>query len=156
MTIRVLGRHDVALFRETRLQGLATDPRSFGSSYEREVAFDDAIWAARIDRFAGRPGVVLADESPTGVASGVAGIGLSENPDVAVLWGMWVRPEDRRSGVAGELVLSALAWARDRAVDTVTLTVYSHNTGAIELYRSLGFVSESEAGSDDITMTIKV
>ncbi len=155
MTIRILGPNDVRLFREIRLAGLANDPRSFGSNHERESAFDDDAWATRLASFAGRPGVVFASEDPAG-ATGIAGIGLAEDPSLAMLWGMWVRPEARRSGVAGQLVLSSLAWARDRSVGTVTLTVYPHNTGAIELYRSLGFASENLPDSDDITMTKRI
>lgn len=40
-------------YKEWRLQSLQQEPQSFGSSYEREVAFPDDIWESRLNnRFA--------------------------------------------------------------------------------------------------------
>lgn len=43
--IRRVESTDSAVIREVRLRALATDPSSFGSTYEREAMFPDAIWA---------------------------------------------------------------------------------------------------------------
>jgi ribosomal protein S18 acetylase RimI-like enzyme len=53
----------------------------------------------------------------------------------------------RRRGIARELMLAALAEARQRGATWVILNVRPHNTGAILLYRELGFESvDTEMG----------
>ena len=51
-----------------------------------------------------------------------------------------VRPEDRRRGIGRALTLAAMQHARQRHTHETWLQVRADNLGAIELYRSLGFV----------------
>ena len=47
-----------------------------------------------------------------------------------------------RRGIASQLMSALEAWARDRHVTRLELTVISHNEAAIALYRKFGFKSE--------------
>jgi carbonic anhydrase len=57
---------------------------------------------------------------------------------------LWVRPAFRRGGVARELSEASMQAARDLGFTRMALDVVPQRTGAIALYRSLGF-TESPA-----------
>lgn len=60
----------------------------------------------------------------------------------AFIWGMYVAPSGRRSGIGRELVYQALARARGMpGVRQVNLGVNAANSAAIALYEGLGFVA---------------
>ncbi len=56
--------------------------------------------------------------------------------------GMAVVREWRGRGVGGALLVASIAWARDRGLHKLSLSVFAHNAAAIGLYRKLGFVDE--------------
>jgi ribosomal protein S18 acetylase RimI-like enzyme len=53
-----------------------------------------------------------------------------------VLWGMFVRPEARGSGLAAALVARVI---EEAGLEELRLTVVSTNTAAVRLYTRLGF-----------------
>jgi RimJ/RimL family protein N-acetyltransferase len=57
-------------------------------------------------------------------------------------FGMGVSAACRGSGVGTRLVGALLAWARQRGLRRIELTVFAHNAAAIRLYRRLGFAEE--------------
>jgi len=152
MGVRSLSVADLDLYRSLRLRALRTDPDAFGSSYEREVAFDDDTWRERLLGFAGRPGVILVDEAATDGdehtprVQGMTGIGQQEDPGDAAVWGMWVAPEARGSGSGNRLLDAALTWAADQGMGTMSLAVRRANGPAIALYRRFGFVEHDSIG----------
>ena len=60
-------------------------------------------------------------------------------PDSAVLESVAVTPAARRAGVGRALCEAVVAWCRDQGAAEVGLEVRRQSTGAIALYRSLGF-----------------
>jgi ribosomal protein S18 acetylase RimI-like enzyme len=56
--------------------------------------------------------------------------------------GIAVAASHRRLGIGAVLMGECLRWAREAGVEKILLSVYPHNTGAIALYRSFGFVEE--------------
>jgi RimJ/RimL family protein N-acetyltransferase len=56
--------------------------------------------------------------------------------------GMAVAREWRGRGVGAALLAAAIAWARERGLHKLSLSVFPHNTAAIALYRKFGFVEE--------------
>lgn len=139
-------RH-IEAFREIRLQALRTDPAAFGSTYEREVAFDHTAWRTRVASYTGRPGAVfLAESSPPGLSPaepakpliGVVGVGLPEADDASI-WGMWVALDGRRQGVAGALLDAAEQWAANAGAQTATLWVNRSNERAKGVYERRGY-----------------
>lgn len=126
-------------YRSIRLEALATDPLAFCSTHDREAAFDDATFVARMTGYDGRPGATFVD---IGVPpSGLLGVGMDESPGLATLWSMWVRPAARRSGIGRDLVDAALTWAVDSGATTAGLWVVASHRGAIDLYESCGFTA---------------
>ena len=72
---------------------------------------------------------------------GVAGFLVPEGPKLrhkGVLWGMYVRPQARRSGVAAPLLARVLDHARG-AVEEVQLAAVASNAAAVRLYEAAGF-----------------
>jgi RimJ/RimL family protein N-acetyltransferase len=63
--------------------------------------------------------------------------GPKENPK-ALLWGMYVRPAARNSGLGRLLVEAVVSHASGR-VELLQLTVVTENLAARRLYESLGF-----------------
>jgi hypothetical protein len=47
LLVRRIRSDEWRLLKDVRLRALADSPESFGSSFEREVAFEDAIWMSR-------------------------------------------------------------------------------------------------------------
>ena len=72
-------------------------------------------------------------------AVGIAMLGLRDH--AAWVGGMGVVPGERRTGLGRRLMESVIGEARERGCHTVQLEVLEQNTGAIELYRGLGFRS---------------
>jgi ribosomal protein S18 acetylase RimI-like enzyme len=139
ITIERISRENVQLFKLVRLNALSESPSAFGSTYAREVAFTDAEWLARLERWNGEKGIgFLAMDG--GKSCGIAGALLDlEDPTRAQLVSMWTAPTHRRHGVGQLLVDAVIDWAKSREIKTLTLMVVSTNGAAIRFYEKLGF-----------------
>lgn len=135
-TIRPLRGDEAALYRDVRLEGLRLHPCSFGAAFEQESLEPLPFFAARVAGagvFGGfRDGELL------GVAGFMREAGL-KRAHKAHLWGMYVRPVARGTGLARMIVEAVLDHARGR-VELVQLSVTEGNVVARRLYESLGFV----------------
>jgi ribosomal protein S18 acetylase RimI-like enzyme len=136
MTIVRLTSNDVERFRTVRLEGLRNDPDGFRYEVMEDEAIGAAAWAARLDRdhvvAAEQDGVILG----VGGFSRVAGQKLEHK---ALIWGMYVRPEARGTGVADAIMRALIEHARGR-VRQLQLTVMSNNGRARAFYERHGFV----------------
>ncbi len=135
--IRRLGPPDATAFRVLRLEALQQHPDAFGSSWQEEDAQPIDWFQARL---AGR---VVLGGFVQGVLVGVAGLYVPEGGKErhkAVLWGMYVRPVARGTGLAAALVAEAVARARGMA-EEMRLTVVAGNAAALRLYVAAGFVA---------------
>ena len=118
-----------------RLHALKEAPYAFGSTYEREVEFDDATWRRRVvDR-------VRFIAEVDGVVAGTASGGDGEVNGAAAMTAMWVDPRYRRLGVGELLVKTVLEWAKRMGYGQIFLWVTDVNTGAEHLYARHGFAS---------------
>jgi RimJ/RimL family protein N-acetyltransferase len=134
--IRQLTPADAALYRGIRLAGLKQSPEAFGSTFEAEASkplawFFDRLTSSQI-LGASRGGEIL----------GVAGFAVRQEQKEAhkgLLWGMYVRPEARGTGVSRWLVEAVIDFAR-RRVELIQLSVVMGNEPARRLYARLGFV----------------
>lgn len=133
---RLLRPTDALLYRAIRLEALATHPEAFGSTFEREREKPLAWFEERLaisDVF----GAFMSDE-----LVGIAGFHREEGAKTAhkaVLWGMYVRPQARKSGTGRRLVDAVAAHAATR-VEQLLLAVVSENEAAVRLYAAAGFV----------------
>jgi RimJ/RimL family protein N-acetyltransferase len=134
--VRPLDPADAVLYREIRLEGLATSPDAFGSTFDREAAEDLAFFAGRLTSS------TVFGGFGNGVLLGIAGFWPNDGPKErhkAALVGLYVRPAARGSGLARRLVDAVLDHARGR-VEIVHLTVTAGNEPARRLYVRAGFV----------------
>jgi ribosomal protein S18 acetylase RimI-like enzyme len=158
--LRRLGRDDWVAWRALRLEALRTHPECFGAAWEAESRQPAAWFAERLDSnhvIGGWRADVLA---------GVAGVQFpasAKQRHKATLWGMYVRPEARRLGLATALVEAAVAAARGR-VEEVRLAVVATNAAALALYRAAGFrayatdpraLKVGDAYYDDVLMVLR-
>jgi GNAT superfamily N-acetyltransferase len=142
ITIRQAGEDDWNAIREIRLRALQTDPKVFGSTYEREADFDEAMWRSRTQTSA----VFLAfdDEDAVGIVMGYA----DEESDEAVweLVSMWVAPEARSQGIAPQLIQAVVDSARADNAEIVELWYSGGNDRAASVYERFGFVLTGDSG----------
>ena len=110
ITVRPLGEEDWQQYRDTRLTALRESPEAFAATLDEEEAFDEDFWRLRMTR----SDRLLAerDGGPLGIVS-VGRVRATSNPTTSELFGLWVSPEARGSGVATELVRAGAVLARD-------------------------------------------
>ncbi|WP_018349802.1 GNAT family N-acetyltransferase [Longispora albida] len=128
--IAFLDTYDNALTRPDEQWRDRTARAAAGETMTQCVAVDeDGTWAGVVTAFVERAG----DEETFGDTPKV---------DQAHIVGVYVRPDHRGTGLAGELFAAALAWAFGLAeprVEQVRLFVHEHNTRAQGLYAKMGF-----------------
>lgn len=137
ITIRRLeGDADAALYRDIRLESLKVAPDAFLADYESEAALP-------LDQFASRiAGSVALGAFRGDELLGLAGYYVERHPRMAhkgMLWGVYVRPAARGTGLARRLVEAVLDHAAGH-VEALNLVVERGNTPARRLYTALGFV----------------
>ncbi|WP_344808571.1 GNAT family N-acetyltransferase [Microlunatus ginsengisoli] len=128
-----VGPDDWELFRRVRLAALAQAPEAFGSRYEDWVHAGPERWQARLTDVPLNL-VLFLDGEPIGLVSGTA-----PRDGAVELISLWVAPEARGLGVAGEAVRRVRAWAGESGARRVELMVKIDNTAARGLYDRLGF-----------------
>jgi len=139
LIIRALQPRDAQEWRRLRLEALQTCPTAFSSSYEDARQQDLAAFAAHIPR-TGKPSILLGAFDGKALCGSV-GVHVSANPTLShrgEIWGVYVAPAFRGTGVATALMHAAIAHARTH-VALVQLSVGTDNHAARSLYRSLGF-----------------
>src|SRR5258706_13929136 len=124
LKVRRLEMHDVTSYCDLRLEGLKSHPEAFGASWEDEYAKPAPWWAKRLETSTVFGGWI--DDSPL---LGVAGFHRNDSAKLrhkGVLWGMYVRPGARGSGLAASLWHRVIAHART-LVEEISLTVGASN-----------------------------
>jgi RimJ/RimL family protein N-acetyltransferase len=133
--IRLLTPADAALYRDIRLEGLKQHPEAFSSTFDRESEMPHSWFEERITR--GNVFGAFAADELLGVAGFWPQDGTKESHKAA-LWGMYVRPAARNSGLGRRLVEAVLDQASGR-VEQLFLSVVSDNEAAHRLYKKMGF-----------------
>ncbi|NLS15942.1 N-acetyltransferase [Rhizobium sp. P40RR-XXII] len=134
--IRRLQRDDASIFRDIRLEGLAHHPEAFGASHEQELEYSPAQIGDILEG-----NTVIGGFEDDGALAGVIAIARSKGTKmrhIASIWGMYVRPKGRGTGLSRLLMAAALEEARADC-RSVRLSVVSSNAPAIRLYESFGF-----------------
>jgi ribosomal protein S18 acetylase RimI-like enzyme len=135
--IRPLRVDEPALYRDIRLEALRLHPASFSAAFEQEAAQPLSFFAQRLSAnmvFAG-----FREQEIFGIAGFMPEAGM-KRAHKGHIWGMYVRPAARGTGLARQLVEAVLEYTQDR-VELVQLSVIAGNAPAQRLYASLGFVA---------------
>jgi GNAT superfamily N-acetyltransferase len=159
ITVRVLAEDDWERYRDVRLAALEDSPQAFVATLADEQAYDEDFWRLRMRRSRR----LLAEVD--GQAGGVASVGdLEGYPAVAELFGLWVAPAARGTGVATQLVQAGADTARRSGRSHLAYWVGSDNGRAVAIASGYGFrptdsrrpmrvVSEDD-GDEEVAMVL--
>jgi RimJ/RimL family protein N-acetyltransferase len=139
--IRALGPSDFDEFRTLRGAGLATDPAAFTTG---ETEWQEAS-EQTVRQLLARSGTadwVIFGAFEAGLG-GLVGVGRETKANArhkAAIWGLYVPPDRRRSGIGGALVRAAVAHARTLPdLRMLRISVASRSEIALRLFTSAGF-----------------
>lgn len=141
MEIRVLTADDANEWLRLRLEALENDPEAFSSSVEEHQALTPESVRVRLGSPAEDSFVVGAFRE--GRLLGTVGFYREKGPKnrhKGRVWGVYLTPKARRTGIARQMMEHMLERAsRIEGVGQILLAVTTTQTAAHRLYRSLGF-----------------
>lgn len=111
-----------------------------GYPFDRTVA-EDALRRLIVEPALGRIWILELDEECAGYSVVTRGFSLEYGGVDAFLDDLFVAAEFRRRGLGRTAVQRAIRYCRDSGVRALHLEVETHNTGAADLYRALGFTN---------------
>ncbi len=161
ITVRTLGADDWQTYRSIRLTALQESPEAFVATHAQEESATEEFWRERMER--SQRLIAYVDRQAVGIAS----VGAAQEDDNAgELFGLWVRPEARGTGVATALVRAgAEAAARDGRTQ-LYYWVGTDNGRAVAFASGYGFrpthhrrpmrVVSVEDGEEEIAMTLPI
>ena len=140
LVVRRLGPADAEMFMALRREALNTDPASFGSAPGEDRALEPDF---------ARSFLADTEQAVFGAFSsgliGMVGVYLNtrlKSAHKAHIWGMYVSPGDRGSGIRRSLMEAAIEFARSReGITQIHLSVSERAAPARALYEELGFVA---------------
>ena len=141
-TIRQLSTADAPALQALRAAALVESPTAFGASPAEDFSRSVAETAARLVEDANRAVFGLFDETVLVAMTGIARESMTKLAHKAGIWGVYVSPAHRGTGIGKKLLIKALKFAENLlGVRQVNLYVNATNANAIALYESLGFVT---------------
>jgi ribosomal protein S18 acetylase RimI-like enzyme len=161
ISVRQLGEDEWEQYRSVRLSALEESPEAFVASLAEEQGFDEELWRARMRR-SRRLLAEDGDGRPVGVAS--VGQGTQDDERIAELFGLWVTPAARGTGVATQLVQAGADVAREQGRSHLSYWVGSDNGRAVAFASGFGFrptdsrrpmrVKGEDGGDEEIAMVL--
>lgn len=136
--VRELSALDLDDFKSIRLEALQQEPEAFASHYDDWADLRDEEWLARL---------VGGHAHGAYVESEIVGlIGLLPEQAIKMrhrgsIVMVYLRQDQRGSGIAKALLDAILAKARELALTQVELSVSAENPAGIRLYEREGFVT---------------
>lgn len=142
--VRRANQDDWVGLRSIRLEALSDTPDAFGSTSEDALGFSDDRWRTMAAQWC----YFLCERD--GEVMGMISGGLNDqHPGTHWMYGMYVTPSARGSGVANDLVDAVFEWARSEGATELYLHVTSTISRARAFYEKLGF----EFTGNHFTMT---
>ena len=161
ISVRALGEGDWELYPSVRLRALEESPDAFVASHDTEADQSEQFWTERMKRSQR----LLAEVD--GEAAGIASVGaVADRDDAAQIFGLWVDPALRGSGVATALVKAGVKAAAGQGKSHVVYWVGTDNGRAVAFASGFGFrptsdrrpmrvVSEDD-GEEEIAMDLPI
>ena len=140
MEVRTLQEGDWGQYRTIRLLSLSQSPQSFENSAEDESSLTNDEWIKRV-----KPceDAYIAGAFEGSTLIGIAGFARARKEKTrhkSYLWGVFVEPNYRRSGIATKLLGKLLRDASAMTgVSQIQLAVSADNVEAIALYKKFSF-----------------
>jgi ribosomal protein S18 acetylase RimI-like enzyme len=140
VAIRAVRANEWLRVRDIRLRALEESPDAFGAAFADERSLPDRVWIERTESSARREesAAFLAETTDGWIGFVMARLD-DEDRTRAGMFGLWVDPASRATGVGLALTEAVIEWARARGASTLALWVVASNLAAIELYRRVGF-----------------
>ena len=123
VSVKKITADDWLKFSRIRLKALRSDPKVFGSNYEREARFSETDWKNCLNKNDSTIFMVFDDETPIGMT----GISIARDDPTgktALLWGSWLAPDYRGRGLSGLMYRARIDWAK--AQPNVEKIIVSH------------------------------
>ncbi len=139
LTLRTVRAGDATALRALRLEGLTNHLTVFGTTPDE---IDVLNWTEQADKGSGTGDQAIFVVEQAGELVAMAGIIRNtrvKTKHAAFIWGVYVKPAFRGAGLAETMVNACAAWARDKGVSIVRLTVVVGNEKAIACYQRCGF-----------------
>lgn len=138
-TIRKLTEDDWREFSQIRLKALLTDPKVFGSNYEREKDTPEADWRETLRSEETAVFLICDDETPIGITC----ISIDRDDPtkkIALLWGSWLVPEFRGKGLSELMYRARIDWAEQQStVEKITVSHRASNLSSKFANQKHGF-----------------
>ncbi|MFF2887312.1 GNAT family N-acetyltransferase [Paenibacillus sp. NPDC057967] len=138
--IRPVTVEEAPVWWELRLEALRTSPEAFGSSYEEALETSPEAVRAKVQATASQ---FVLGAYADGQLVGIAGFlrqTARKTRHKGMIWGVYVKSDYRKHGVGKGLIEEVIKQARRmEGLEQIQLTVVTTNTGATQLYKSLGF-----------------
>lgn len=132
--VRVLAEDEWQEYRSVRLAALQDSPEAFVATHADEAAYDEALWRGRMRR--SKRLLATSEDDVVGVVS----VGQAEDfPSMAELFGLWVTPARRGTGVATALVQAAADVASTDGRSHLAYWVGTENGRAVAFASGFGF-----------------
>jgi RimJ/RimL family protein N-acetyltransferase len=132
---------DAARMRALRLEMLADSPLAFLETLAQAAARPHEDYRRRIIQASTGRELAQFVADPGGRLIGHAGgTVLPEEPDVTVVFAVYITPARRGSGVLDDLVEAVAEWSRTVGRPELMLEVVVGNERAVRAYERLGFV----------------
>lgn len=131
--------NDLQQYRKLRLESLKLHPEAFGRDYETESEVPLSEWRNKfIINSNDTIFVAQAGENLIGISGIKCSPSLKTNHNAGI-WGVYVAADFRNKNVGEQLIKACIAWAKEKLLFSVKLSVVTTNASAIRLYLKCGF-----------------
>ena len=134
--MRQCGLRDALALRAIRLEALTLAPEAYGSTYRETVTWPVERWRSLCRR-----GNYYLAHSEGAVVGMVSGGTNDQYPGMQWLYGLYVSPGARGTGVATQLVGAVEEWARRERASSLHLHVSDSSRRARAFYDRVGFAA---------------
>lgn len=141
-TVQRVSRADAARMRALRIEMLADSPLAFLETLAQAAARPHEQYRDRIGHASAgfELAQFVADPGAGRLIGHAGGTVLPDEPDVTVVFAVYVTPARRGMGVLVKLIEAVAEWSRAAGRPELMLEVVVGNDRAVRAYRRLGFV----------------